>query len=103
MHEIKDEETIKYLKIVYSDDHSFEEMLVLRVGAKVILNINIAVKRELTNGTTRTIKAIEENIIHFEYKFKEQTLVAFITRVEKEDTVPYLNITRSQFPISLAY
>ena len=103
MHEIKDEETLKYLKTVYSDEHSFEEMLVLRVGAKVILNINIDVKRGLTNGTTGTIKAIEENIIHFEYKFKEQTHVAFITRIDKEDTVPYLHITRSQFPISLAY
>ena len=103
MYEITDSDTLNYLRSVFSDEHTYEEELILRKGAKVILNVNIDVKMGLTNGTIGEIKEIEQNIIHFEYEFKEKKLIAFITRTEKDDTVPYLHVTRWQFPISLAY
>ena len=48
----------------------------------------------LTNGIIGEIKEIEENIIHFEYEFKGQKIVAFITRTVKDDTVSYFYVTR---------
>ena len=102
-HEITDENTLNYLRSQFSDDHIHEEWITLMKGAKVILNVNIDVKVGLTNGTFGRVKDLEEHIIHFEYEFKGEKLVAFITRTEKEETVPYMDITRCQFPISLAY
>ena len=102
-HEITDANTLNYLRSQFSDDHTHEESITLMKGAKVILNINIDVKIGLTNGTLGRVKDLEDNIIHFEYEFKGEKLVAFITRTEKDETVPYMDITRWQFPLSLAY
>ena len=102
MYEITDVDTLNYLRGIFINEHTYEEELILK-KAKVILNVNIDVKMGLTNGTIGEIKEIEENIIHFEYEFKVQKLVAFITSTEKDDTVPYLYVTRWKFPISLAY
>ena len=93
MYEITDVYTLNYLRDIFINEHTYEEELILK-KAKVILNVNIDVKMGLTNGTIGEIKEIEENIIHFEYEFKGQKLVAFITSTEKDDTVPYLYVTR---------
>ena len=101
--EIQDKETLKFLRGVFSDDYTHEEELILAKGAKAILNINLDVKSGLTNGTIGTIKELEDNVIHFEYEFKGQMQVAFILRTEKNDTIPFMDVKRWQFPLSLAY
>ena len=101
--EIQDKETLKFLRGVFSDDYTHEEELILEKGAKAILNINLDVKSGLTNGTVGTIKELEDNVIHFEYEFKGQMQVAFILRTEKNDTIPFMDVKRWQFPLSLAY
>ena len=102
-YELKDSDSLKFVKDFFSDDYIHEEELILAKGARAILNINLDVKAGLTNGTIGVIKDLEENVIHFEYEFKGQNLVAFIIRTEKDETIPFMNVKRCQFPLSLWY
>ena len=103
MYEVKDKETLKYLKSIFYDDHAWEESITLAKGSKAILNANLDINAGLTNGTIGVIHDLQENIIEFEYEFKGQKHIAFIQRSEQIETVPYLDISRYQFPMSPAY
>ena len=103
MYEVKDEDTLRYLRSIFYDDHAWEESITLAKGSKAILNVNLDINAGLTNGTIGFIQDLQENIIEFEYEFKGEKHIAFIQRLEQIETVPYLDIARYQFPISPAY
>ena len=82
MYEITYVDTLNYLRVSSLMNIHMKRSLFLK-KAKVILNVIIDVKMGLINLIIWEIKEIEENIIHFEYEFKGQKHVVFITRTEK--------------------
>ena len=87
----------------FYDDHTYEETINLAVGCKAICNINISIKEGLTNGTIGKIIAIHDDILEFEYYFKEERRIAYITRHYQDCTIPTMDVSRGQFPVNLAY
>ena len=98
-----DFEVTDYMKSIFIQDHTYEECLRIAIGARVILNVNLNVKEGLTNGTIGLIKAYHDEIIEFEYEFKDKKIIAFITKHSKDYNLPYIHCTRKQYPISLTY
>ena len=87
----------------FYDDHTYEETINLAVGCKAICNINISIKEGLTNGTIGKIVAIHDDILEFEYYFRETRRIAYITRHYQDCTIPTMDVSRGQFPVNLAY
>ena len=92
-----------YSKYFFSDNHTFEEEIMLAIGCKVIWNVNISIKDGLTNGTIGKIVAMHDDILEFEYVYKNVRRIAYLTRIFEDCTIPTVEVSRGQFPINLAY
>ena len=93
----------EFPKHFFYDDNTYEEVINLAVGCKVIWNLNISIKDGLSSGTIGKIVAIHNDILEFEHYFKEKKRIAYITRYFLDWTIPTMEVCRGQSPVNLAY